>query len=60
MRSIFALSMLALAGLSAAQDQQQQNYPYTIDPNSVSSADRRKPHVYVMPMFILTASRKMV
>jgi hypothetical protein len=41
MHSIFALSVLAVAGFSVAQDQPQQNYPYTIDPDSVRDSDRR-------------------
>lgn len=40
MRSVTALSVAALASLSAAQTTPQNNYPYTIDPNSVSSSDR--------------------
>jgi len=40
MRSTFALTIATVAGLSAAQSTQQFNYPYTIDPNSVSSSDR--------------------
>ena len=42
MRSIAALTLLAFTGLSFAQDQQQQNYPYTIDPESVPDSLRRK------------------
>jgi len=38
--SILALGTAAFAALSAAQGTSQQNYPYTIDPNSVSEADR--------------------
>ncbi|KAF2649318.1 hypothetical protein K491DRAFT_721769 [Lophiostoma macrostomum CBS 122681] len=38
MRSVLALSVLAFAGLSLTQD---GTYPYTIDPNSVSSTDRQ-------------------
>lgn len=40
MRSIFALGLAAFAGLSAAQSQPQNDYPYTIDPQSVSESDR--------------------
>ncbi|KAL6702947.1 hypothetical protein ACN47E_000789 [Coniothyrium glycines] len=40
MRSVIALSAAAFAGLSAAQATSQYNYPYTIDPNSVSQANR--------------------
>ncbi|KAF2270764.1 hypothetical protein CC78DRAFT_539243 [Lojkania enalia] len=41
MRSIATLSLLALVGFAAAQDTIQQNYPYTIDPDSVSESDRQ-------------------
>jgi hypothetical protein len=40
MHSAIVLSVAALAGLSAAQATPQLNYPYTIDPNSVSQSDR--------------------
>lgn len=40
MRSAIALSVAALASLSAAQTTPQNDYPYTIDPNSVSSSDK--------------------
>ncbi|OAL07745.1 hypothetical protein IQ06DRAFT_14784 [Phaeosphaeriaceae sp. SRC1lsM3a] len=40
MRSVIALSAAAFASLSAAQATSQNNYPYTIDPNSVSTSDR--------------------
>jgi hypothetical protein len=40
MRSSIALSVAALASLSAAQTTPQNDYPYTIDPNSVSSSDK--------------------
>jgi hypothetical protein len=40
MRSAIALSVAALAGLSAGQATPQNNYPYRIDPNSVLSSDR--------------------
>lgn len=40
MRSTLALAATALAGLAASQDTPQNNYPYTIDPNSVSQGDR--------------------
>ncbi|KAF2253280.1 hypothetical protein BU26DRAFT_420343 [Trematosphaeria pertusa] len=42
MRSIFALSLLAFAGFSAAQDSEQNNYPYTIDPENVDQSLRDK------------------
>ncbi|CBX95220.1 hypothetical protein IAQ61_004044 [Plenodomus lingam] len=38
--SILALGTAALAGFSSAQTTSQQNYPYTIDPNTVSESDR--------------------
>jgi hypothetical protein len=41
MRASIALSVAALAGLSASQTSVQDNYPYRIDPNSVSDSDRR-------------------
>ncbi|KAJ4992073.1 hypothetical protein SVAN01_02394 [Stagonosporopsis vannaccii] len=41
MRSTLALSFAALAGFAAAQSTPQNNYPYTIDPESVSSSDRQ-------------------
>lgn len=41
MRSAIALSVAALASLSAGQATPQNNYPYRIDPNSVSVTDRR-------------------
>lgn len=40
MRSAITLSVAALASLSAGQATPQNNYPYTIDPESVSSSDR--------------------
>lgn len=40
MRATTALSIAALTTLSAAQATPQQNYPYRIDPDSVSSSDR--------------------
>jgi len=40
MRSVLALSLLAVARFAAAQDTPQQNYPYTIDPESVPESDR--------------------
>ena len=40
MRSIFALSIAAFAGLAAAQTTSQNNYPYTIDPDSVDQSTR--------------------
>lgn len=40
MHSTIAFSLLAVAGFAAAQDAPQLNYPYTIDPESVSSANR--------------------
>ncbi|KAH8725355.1 hypothetical protein GQ44DRAFT_616139 [Phaeosphaeriaceae sp. PMI808] len=40
MHSITTLSIAALAALSAAQTQPQQNYPYTINPKDVSPSDR--------------------
>ncbi|KAH4221543.1 hypothetical protein HBI56_127390 [Parastagonospora nodorum] len=40
MRSAITFSIAALASLAAAQDTPQLNYPYTIDPDSVSSSDR--------------------
>ncbi|KAF2013342.1 hypothetical protein BU24DRAFT_350530 [Aaosphaeria arxii CBS 175.79] len=42
MRSAIAVAAFAFATLSAAQSDPQQNYPYTIDPNSVSDADKAK------------------
>ncbi|CAO2657071.1 Nn.00g058740.m01.CDS01 [Neocucurbitaria sp. VM-36] len=41
MRSVFALGVAAFAGFCAAQDSTQNDYPYTIDPNSVSDSDRQ-------------------
>lgn len=41
MRSTLALSFTAFAGFAAAQSSSQNNYPYTIDPQSVSGSDRR-------------------
>jgi hypothetical protein len=41
MRASIALSVAALAGLSASQASVQDNYPYRIDPNSVSDSDRQ-------------------
>jgi hypothetical protein len=41
MRSAIALTIAALASFSAGQTTPQNNYPYRIDPNSVSSSDRR-------------------
>ncbi len=41
MRSTFAISFAAFAGLAAAQSTTQNDYPYRIDPESVSSANRR-------------------
>ncbi|KAF3001299.1 hypothetical protein E8E13_004926 [Curvularia kusanoi] len=40
MRSTFALSLAAVAGLAAAQSTAQQNYPYQIDPESVPGSTR--------------------
>jgi hypothetical protein len=40
MRSAIALSVAALAGLSAGQATIQNDYPYRIDPDSVSQSDR--------------------
>lgn len=40
MRSTITFSIAALASLAASQDTPQLNYPYTIDPDSVSSSDR--------------------
>ncbi|KAH7408088.1 hypothetical protein DE146DRAFT_361996 [Phaeosphaeria sp. MPI-PUGE-AT-0046c] len=40
MRSVIALSVAALASLSAAQTTPQNNYPYRIDPQSVSTTDK--------------------
>lgn len=52
MRSVFALGLMAFAGFAAAQDQPQNNYPYTIDPDSVAGSDRReslnKPHTWLI------------
>jgi len=42
MRSIIALSAAAFAGLAAGQATPQYNYPYTIDPETVSQSDRGK------------------
>ncbi|KAJ4363696.1 hypothetical protein N0V95_001011 [Ascochyta clinopodiicola] len=41
MRSTLALSFAAFAGLAAAQTTAQSDYPYRIDPQSVSSANRQ-------------------
>ncbi|KAF2736616.1 hypothetical protein EJ04DRAFT_153263 [Polyplosphaeria fusca] len=41
MLSIIALTLLSMAGLPAAQDTPQQNYPYTIEPDSVDSSLRQ-------------------
>ncbi|KAF1360645.1 hypothetical protein EJ07DRAFT_155071 [Lizonia empirigonia] len=41
MRSTLALSFAAFAGLAAAQTTAQNDYPYRIDPNSVSLSDRQ-------------------
>ncbi|KAF2742596.1 hypothetical protein M011DRAFT_481509 [Sporormia fimetaria CBS 119925] len=41
MHSAVAFTLLAVAGFAAAQDAPQQNYPYTIDPNSVPKSLRR-------------------
>ncbi|KAJ4383024.1 hypothetical protein N0V86_002251 [Didymella sp. IMI 355093] len=41
MRSTLALSVAAFAGFAAAQSSVQNNYPYRIDPDSVSSSDRQ-------------------
>lgn len=41
MRSTLALSFAAFAGFAAAQTTAQNDYPYQIDPNSVSEANRR-------------------
>ncbi|KAF2281311.1 uncharacterized protein EI97DRAFT_367346 [Westerdykella ornata] len=41
MLPIFTLGLAAVAGFAAAQKQPQNNYPYTIDPESVSESDRR-------------------
>jgi hypothetical protein len=41
MRSTLALSVAAFAGFAAAQTTAQNNYPYRIDPNSVSSSNRQ-------------------
>ena len=41
MRSTLALSFAAFAGFAAAQSSSQNDYPYTIDPQSVSGSDRR-------------------
>lgn len=41
MRSTLALSVAAFAGFAAAQTTAQNNYPYRIDPDSVSSSNRR-------------------
>ncbi|KAF2831106.1 hypothetical protein CC86DRAFT_283221 [Ophiobolus disseminans] len=40
MRSIIALSAAAFAGLAAGQTAPQQNYPYTINPETVLKTDR--------------------
>jgi hypothetical protein len=40
MRSTLALSIAAFAGLCAAQDTTQMDYPYTIDPNTVPEKTR--------------------
>ncbi|KAF1840385.1 uncharacterized protein K460DRAFT_371579 [Cucurbitaria berberidis CBS 394.84] len=41
MRSAFALGVAAFAGLCAAQNQTQSEYPYRIDPNSVTNTNRQ-------------------
>jgi chitodextrinase len=46
MRSTVALSLAALASLSAGQATSQYDYPYRIDPNSVSTTDRGT-HTYL-------------
>lgn len=40
MRSVIAVSVAALVSLSAGQATAQNDYPYRIDPDSVSSSDR--------------------
>ncbi|KAF1832355.1 hypothetical protein BDW02DRAFT_428191 [Decorospora gaudefroyi] len=40
MRSIFALSIAAFAGITAAQSTTQADYPYTIDPETVDEPTR--------------------
>ncbi|KAI8940053.1 hypothetical protein NX059_003772 [Plenodomus lindquistii] len=39
--SLLALSAAAFAGFASAQSTSQQNYPYTIDPSTVSDSDRQ-------------------
>ncbi|KAL1609358.1 hypothetical protein SLS59_001724 [Nothophoma quercina] len=41
MRSTLALSFAAFAGFAAAQTTAQNDYPYRIDPSSVSDSDRQ-------------------
>ncbi|KAF2030081.1 hypothetical protein EK21DRAFT_112372 [Setomelanomma holmii] len=41
MRASIAFSVAAMAGLSAGQASIQNNYPYRIDPDSVSKSDRQ-------------------
>jgi hypothetical protein len=48
MRSAIALSFAALA---AAQSTPQLNYPYTIDPNTVSQGDRGTSIQSILPEF---------
>lgn len=40
MRSVFALGLAALAGICAAQDVVQADYPYRIDPDTVDESTR--------------------
>jgi hypothetical protein len=48
MRSTLALSIAAFAGFSAAQSTTQNDYPYTIDPNSVDERTRST-HFHLHP-----------
>jgi len=51
MRSAIALSIAAFAGLTAAQETTQMNYPYTIDPSSVDQSTRG---MYCSVMFAMS------
>lgn len=42
MHSIFTLSVAAFAGFCAAQSTSQNDYPYTIDPSTVTEDLRRE------------------
>jgi hypothetical protein len=46
MRSVLALGIAAFTGFTAAQSAAQNNYPYTIDPNTVPESTRG---IYALP-----------